>query len=147
MRSRSPLPLMEQLVMVLVFALAAALCLQAFAFADRMSVRNRAVDRAVVECQRAAEILKMSGDATELAQMHAADRLGGHVADGWLTVYYNEEWTVVENERDCAYLLTATGKEQTASDLSGAEIRVVAQADGTELFGVNVVWREVTGHG
>lgn len=31
MRSKAPLALMEQMVMVLVFALAAALCLQAFA--------------------------------------------------------------------------------------------------------------------
>ena len=31
MRSKAPLALMEQMVMVLVFALAAALCLQSFA--------------------------------------------------------------------------------------------------------------------
>ena len=37
MRSKAPLALMEQMVMVLVFALAAALCLQAFALADRIS--------------------------------------------------------------------------------------------------------------
>lgn len=147
MRSRSPLPLMEQLVMALVFALAAALCLQVFAFADRVSARNEAVDRAVVECQRAAEILKMSGDGLEQAQQRAADRLGGRIVDGRLTVYYNKVWTVVQDKGDCVYRLTATGQEQGASDLSGAEIRVVEQADGAELFSVNVVWREVTAHG
>ena len=35
MRSKSPLALMEQVVMVLVFALAAALCIQVFVFSDQ----------------------------------------------------------------------------------------------------------------
>ena len=34
MRSKTPLALMEQMVMVLVFALAAALCLQVFVVSD-----------------------------------------------------------------------------------------------------------------
>lgn len=34
MRSKAPLVLMEQLVMVLVFALAAALCVQVFVLSD-----------------------------------------------------------------------------------------------------------------
>ena len=40
MKSKAPLALMEQLVMVLVVALAAALCLQAFTLADQISRRN-----------------------------------------------------------------------------------------------------------
>ena len=46
MRSKAPLALMEQMVMVLVFALAAALCLQAFALADRISRQNAERDQA-----------------------------------------------------------------------------------------------------
>ena len=68
MRNKSPLALMEQLVMVLVFALAAALCLQVFMFADLTSERNAAIDRAVTECQNAAEILKASGGDLAHAQ-------------------------------------------------------------------------------
>ena len=37
MRSKAPLALVEQTLMILVFALAAALCLQAFVRADRLS--------------------------------------------------------------------------------------------------------------
>ena len=37
MKSRAPLALMEQMVMLLVFALAAALCLQAFVRSDNIS--------------------------------------------------------------------------------------------------------------
>lgn len=47
MRSKAPLALMEQMVMVLVFALAAALCLQAFALADRISRQNAERDQAL----------------------------------------------------------------------------------------------------
>ena len=48
MKSKAPLALMEQLVMVLVFALAAALCVQAFFASDRMSRQGEARDRAVL---------------------------------------------------------------------------------------------------
>ena len=40
MRSKAPLILMEQMVMLLVFALAAALCLQAFVKSDSLSSRS-----------------------------------------------------------------------------------------------------------
>ena len=48
MRSKAPLVLMEQAVMVLVFALAAALCLRAFVWSDQLSRQNEARDRAPV---------------------------------------------------------------------------------------------------
>ena len=41
MKSKAPLALMEQMVMLLVFALAAALCLQAFVQSDRLSRESR----------------------------------------------------------------------------------------------------------
>ena len=63
MRSKAPLALMEQLVMVLVFALAAALCVQVFVLSGQTSRWNESRDRALVEAQNAAEILKgLSGD-------------------------------------------------------------------------------------
>lgn len=58
MRSRAPLALMEQTVMVLIFALAAALCLRAFALADGISRRVEATDRAVLWAESAADTLK-----------------------------------------------------------------------------------------
>jgi Tfp pilus assembly protein PilX len=57
-RSKTPLALMEQLVMVLVFALAAALCVQVFVLSDRTSRYGEARDRALLEAQSAAEALK-----------------------------------------------------------------------------------------
>lgn len=63
MKNKTPLPLMEQLIMVLVFALTAALCLQGFSLADRISRRQEAREKAVVLAQNMAETLKSgSGD-------------------------------------------------------------------------------------
>ena len=58
MKSRAPLVMMEQLVMVLVFALAAAVCVRIFALSDRLSLENETRDRAVTAVQNAAETLK-----------------------------------------------------------------------------------------
>ena len=55
MKSKIPLILMEQMVMLLVFALAAALCLQAFVKSDQMSGRSHDRDRAVTLVQEMAE--------------------------------------------------------------------------------------------
>ena len=58
MKSKASLLLMEQLVMILVFALAAALCLEAFAKAEMISAETHRRDRAVVLARNAAELLK-----------------------------------------------------------------------------------------
>ena len=54
MRSKAPLAMIEQTVMVLVFALAAALCLQVFVWCDRQSRDSAARDQAVLCAQSAA---------------------------------------------------------------------------------------------
>ena len=55
MKSKAPLSLMEQLIMLLVFALAAALCLQVFVLSAQISRRCKATDHAVTAAQNAAE--------------------------------------------------------------------------------------------
>lgn len=62
MKSKAPLLMMEQLIMVLVFALASALCLRCFALAGEISERTARRDEAVLIAQNAAERLK-SGEA------------------------------------------------------------------------------------
>lgn len=58
MKNRAFLTLMELLVMVLVFSLAAAICLRLFAAADTLSDAVSRQDRAVILAQNAAEALK-----------------------------------------------------------------------------------------
>lgn len=66
MKSRASLLLMEQLTMVLIFALATALCLQVFVRADAISIQNTRRDRAVMIAQNAAEMLKAGAQADEI---------------------------------------------------------------------------------
>ena len=80
MKSRAPLALMEQMVMLLVFALAAALCLQAFVRSDNISRQSEARDRAAMLVQSAAEAIQSyGGDACD-AFAGAAELLGGEAA-------------------------------------------------------------------
>lgn len=58
MKSKGSLLLMELLIMILVFALAAALCLKAFAKAGEISDRTARMDEASILAQNAAEMLK-----------------------------------------------------------------------------------------
>ena len=68
MKNRTSLLLMEQLVMVLVFALAAAVCLLIFAQARNLSREAASTDEAVILAQNAAEVLKATGGDQKTAQ-------------------------------------------------------------------------------
>lgn len=58
MKSRASLQLMEQLIMILVFALAAALCLQVFGKAAEISRQTACQDAAVLVARNAVETYK-----------------------------------------------------------------------------------------
>lgn len=117
MKNRISLALMEQLVMVLVFALAAALCLNVFVKADEISRRVVYRDEAVLIAQNAAEVLKAtSGDAQQ-----AAELLGPAAAEKGLRL-------VIEQTDSGVPLL---GK---------AEIRVYFEEE--ELFNLQTGWQE-----
>lgn len=70
MKHKASLLLMEQLVMILVFAVAAALCLQVFAKAEEISLETARRDQAVILARNAAELLKATGN------YEAAEALG-----------------------------------------------------------------------
>lgn len=124
MKSKASLLLMEQLVMILVFALAAVLCLQIFVYADRTSREMEIQDRAVALAQNAAETLKACGSLES-----AAELLGGTVREGTLAL--------VREELTLEICQTAS----TIPGLSQAEIRV---ADGEHMiFTLTVAWQEV----
>lgn len=71
MKSRASLMLLEQLAMVLIFALTAAICMQAFVKADEISVHNTRQDRAVMLAQNAAELLKCGTAPEDIPQDEA----------------------------------------------------------------------------
>lgn len=125
MKGKAPLVLMEQMVMVLVFAMAAALCLQSFALAHRISGETDARDRAVVVAQNAAETLK----STEADMADALDRaariMGGQTEQGLWYINYDENWN--ETRGTPVYSLEVQGIPAQSSGLQTARIRVISE--------------------
>ena len=107
MKSKAPLMLMEQMVMLLVFALAAALCLQAFVKADEISKQAEARDRAVLLCQTVAEELKESGEKDQLVLSAMAARLDADVVfpNESFILCYDQDWQRTSAENEIVYML------------------------------------------
>jgi len=138
MKNKAPLPLMEQLIMVLVFALTAALCLQGFSLADRMSRRHEAREKAVVMAQNAAETLKAcSGDFEA-----ACTILGGsHEENAW-SIPYDASGKLLADSENAVFMVHAI---PTASDhdlLGTARIQVLYAEKN--IFEITIAWQEVS---
>ena len=139
MRSKAPLAMMEQMVMVLVFALAAALCVQVFVFSDQTSRQNEERDRAVTAAQNAAEQLKgVRGDFARAAELYGGDWNGAL----W-GVSFGEDWTAAPAS-DAAYHVFVTPLESETPLLGSAGVAVYSAA-GECLYSLPVAWQEVDG--
>ena len=139
MRSKAPLALMEQLVMVLVFALAAALCVQVFVLSDRTSRRNKDRDRAVLAAQNAAEEVKsVRGDFALAAALY-----GGTWNGQLWGRSYDKNW---KQDSGTAYNLLVVPADSGDVLLGAAEVTVYT-AEGDLLFTLSVAWQEVADHG
>ena len=137
MKNRTLLPLMEQLLMIAVFALAAALCLQGFSLANRISKERQAKDTAVIMAQNAAEILKsVSGDFNKACDIYA-----GTASEANWYVSYDTEWSPLTAPEDEAYSLQAVLCE-TGSPLFGSATICIKEGSRV-LYTLTVGWQEV----
>lgn len=136
MKNKSILSMMEQLVMILVFALSAALCMQVFVFSSQTSRRYALRDRMVLETQNLAETLKSThGDFPA-----AAEEAGG-IWDGesWV-LYYDSEGKLTEGASSCRIEVCRLETGQDA--MGGAELTAYDE-NGGELFCLPIAWQEV----
>lgn len=105
-RSKAPLALMEQIIMILVFALTAAVCLQAFVYSDSLSKQGEKRDVAAKYAQQVAEYLKQEKDM----ELVCADLSGKKTKEG-IEISYPEDHMVVcvmpRKEESNEYLLVA----------------------------------------
>lgn len=146
-RSKTPLALMEQVIMVLVFALAAALCLWVFTWSDRTSKAAEAADEAALVSQSVAETLKYEGRQTDGDVSNAleatADRLGGNFDNDVLTLYYNGDWE--QTDAPDAYVLQVTEEPaesgESDSRLGKATVAVTDASSGEEIFQIPIAWQ------
>ena len=126
MRNKSILVLIEHMVMLLVFALAAAVCLRIFALSDKLSRTYEDTDRAVLAAQNAAELIKQNG-------IEGFTEQTGARADGennW-AVFYDENWEL-SSEESGEFVLKVIGTEASGY-LFRAEV-IVSMHEGEELF-------------
>ena len=113
MKHKASLILMEQLVMILVFALAAALCLQVFARSQVISEETARRDQAAILARNGAELLKATeGDTVAVESLSR---------DGWR--------------------VTAILGSSTLPGLGCAEVQVFFEED--LLFSLETGWQEV----
>lgn len=118
MRNKTSLILMEQLAMVLVFALVSAMCLQIFVFSDRLSKDQEAKANAALIAQNTAELLKNRGSA----RSETSEESGWWMEDGMYVQIYEEK-----------------------TEIPGLVCARIAVSDGTKtLFEIPVAWQEVT---
>lgn len=138
--SKPPLILMEQMVMVLVFALAAALCLQAFVKSDSISKKSEQRDRALLCAQNAMEVVRdCRGD------MHAAAELYGKkdlhsVSDDVFVVNYDADWNLAGG--NMRYTLSVVLRDSGVDGLGMAEVWVRDELEDRELVRMDVAWQE-----
>ena len=160
MKSKAPLSLMEQMVMLLVFALAAALCLQAFVKSDQISRQSEARDRAVVLCQSVAEVIRHNGGDLKEAMTQVNGTEPGQ-RDGFWFENYDENWKAITYEESGrgplptpsgsrTYTLWVRELDSGLSGLGKANVEAFdCEGDRMEsLFSIEVSWqKEVGGHG
>lgn len=140
MKSKAPLLLMEQMVMLLVFALAAALCLQAFVKSDGLSDRSERRDRAITAAQTAAETVRhCRGDMSQVAALLGTDSY----TDTSVMVVYDRDWNLAGDTM--RYMLGVALQDSGVDGLGTAQVWVRDEAfwgDEAELLRFDVTWQE-----
>ncbi len=147
MRSKTPLALMEQAIMVLVFALAAALCLRVFVWSNETSKSVEARDCAAVEVQSAAEVIKnegRSGLPTAQVLAAAAGKLGAVNGASGFELPFDSDWEPLSGG-DAAYILTASAADSAVPGLGKALVSAIDTKTGDTIFELTVAWQTEVG--
>lgn len=135
MNNKAPLTLMEQLTMILVFALAAAICLRMFALANTISSNVAEQEQAVLRVQNTAEALKMfQGDFDMLAESWG----GRRTEEGWI-IDCDKNWEETVEERPF-YTVEAVKLDDEVPLLGSASV-TANNRNGKQLFQIVVSWQ------
>ena len=103
-RSRSTLFLMEQLIVIAIFALCASVCVKIFIGSFLMAGDTRDMRQALVAAKGGAECYKAYGDLEKTAALLSGGRYSSSPAADAYYVYYDEDWQVC-GETEAAYAL------------------------------------------
>ena len=128
MKSKTPLVLVEQIIMILVFAVSAAICLKSFVYSETLSKTVQKQDNAILCASNVAEVIKNSDGKFDAAEAV----FGGKTENGTLEVSFSG----YENAVDVKAVKTESG----IAGLGKAEVR--AFVAGEELAFLEVCWQE-----
>lgn len=159
MRRKAPLTMMELMVMTVVFALCAALCLQAFVKSDALSRRSEARDQAVVLCQSVAEIIQHYGGVLPAAAEGKSDTVMAmgsvNAVDGKMAYWYDEDWNAIRHilastaeiavndpPEGAVYRLSAEEQDSGMPGLGSAVVQVTDLREDEVLFRIEVSWQK-----
>ena len=136
MKRNASLALTEQVIMLLILIFAAALCLRAFAWSDQKSLYYKDRDRAMVEVQSAAEVLKAhSGDFAA-----AAAAYGGSATQTQWVLEFDENWQITETSGTYQMHANAVAADV---DYLGSAVVTIQSNDGDSFMELTVSWQEV----
>lgn len=124
MRNKATLPLIEMAVMVLVFALAAAVCLRVFLYADKVSDESSRKATGLTQAISAAETLKSCNGSIEEAKKILGGKTQGNV---W--IYEN-------------VVVSIDDKSQKKDGPFGVAVIEVKGKEDTTLFSFETSWQE-----
>lgn len=126
--------LLELLIVLLIFALSAAVCVRLFVSARLTASESRALNHAVLLCESGAECFKAAnGDIAK-----SADLLDWQYTDGQAVAYFDADWQSVAVGQ-AAYLVRL---QALALEGPLAKAQVFAAAmDGAPLFSLNITAR------
>lgn len=128
MKSKTPLVLIEQTIMILIFAVSAAVCLRVFAYSENMSRAMEIRDRAFVHAANTAEVLKnVHGDIGRASEILHAEN------DGRIMKYSDED-------ESYEFIVVSEKTESGTDKLGRATITVFCE--GSEAAGLEVCWQE-----
>jgi len=143
-RSRSTLFLIEQLIVIAVFALCAAACARILTAAYFSARDSRDLSNALNAAENGAEAYKATGgDVSKVAEVLGGiiDKTGG--ADAAI-VYYDSAWTVCgEGSAKYRLLLKNGGALDDSAYLSAGELSV-EKLTGEEIVAFTVAAREAS---
>ena len=135
--SASSLFLMELVVAILFFTLAASLCITIFVSAHSQSVSAKTLNHAVNLCSDTAELIRASdsvADATRLLTEHYSLSTPGS-KNGELFIYYDEDFEMITSN-------AAAHREQVVmTEEEGRLLATISFSDlkGNEVYSLSIV--------
>ena len=135
-RSRSTLFLMEQLIVILVFAVCAAVCVSIFADSYLMQVDSVDIKNALSAAESGAECFKAYSGDLEKASVILE---GSVTATGALEVFYDGQWRPCE-ESVAEFYMLLTGSDGESPLLLLGELTIL-RISGEELASLSLAVR------